>query len=177
MQKCPVYQLEAAWKYIASPCKFPPTPEEISKNVWLRQWSPVTFKEVVKRTYHRYNPCLLETGTKLYYVLCFDPTTFLYKNIGIHNWIALPPLNFLPSGCDRVIAGSAGNSWAILLRFSWDEFLMPFSLSIRHFVSNNGYWFSTRHCNVGLIKRYWVEAFAWEVVLLIESCNLLHAME
>lgn len=107
MQKCPIYQLEEAWKHIGSPSKFPPTETEISKNQWLRQWKPVTFKDPAKRLYQRYQPCLLETSTKLYYVIGFDPTTSL-KNLGIHNWIALPPLDFLPLGCERVIAGSAG---------------------------------------------------------------------
>lgn len=101
--------MEAAWKHIPPPCKFPPDPEDVSKNQWLRNWTPVTFKDAATRTYHRYQPCLLETSTKLFYVLGFDPTTNL-KNLGIHNWMALPPLDFLPSGCERVIAGAAGNS-------------------------------------------------------------------
>lgn len=107
-QKCPIYQLERAWKYIATPCKYPPTAAEISKNQWLRAWTPVTFKDPASRTYHRYHPVLLETGTKLYYVVCFDQSTPQDKSLGINNFIALPPLNFLPPGCDKVIAGSAG---------------------------------------------------------------------
>jgi hypothetical protein len=110
VQKCPIYQLEIAWKYIASPCKVPATQDEISKNTWMRVWSPVAFKDVANRSYHRYHPVLMETGTKLFYVQSFDPTTYHNKKIGRHNWIALPPLNFLPPGCERVIAGSAGNS-------------------------------------------------------------------
>ncbi|KAG0564098.1 hypothetical protein KC19_8G082500 [Ceratodon purpureus] len=107
LTKCPIYQLEEAWKHIGSPAKFPPTPTEISKNQWLRQWKPVTFKDAAKRLYQRYHPCLLETSTKLYYVIGFDSTTNL-KKLGIHNWIALPPLNYLPQGCEKVIAGAAG---------------------------------------------------------------------
>ncbi|KAG0601560.1 hypothetical protein M758_11G121600 [Ceratodon purpureus] len=106
LTKCPVYQLENAWKIIGSPCKFPPTPDEISKNTWMRQWTPISFKDIYKRSYHRYHPVLMETGTKLFYVVSFDPGT-LNKDMG-YNWIALPPLNFLPPGCERVIAGSAG---------------------------------------------------------------------
>ncbi|XP_073396658.1 uncharacterized protein [Physcomitrium patens] len=106
--RCPIYQLEAAWKHIATACKFPPTPTEISKNEWLRHWTPVTFKDAATRAYHRYSPFLLETSTKLYYNIGFNLSSTHPKDRGIRNWTALPPLNFLPPGVDRVIAGSAG---------------------------------------------------------------------
>lgn len=132
VQTCPVFQLESAWGSISSPCKFPATPEDVSKNLWLRQWSPLNFKDDTQKAYYRYQPCLLETGTKLYYVVCLEPGISDYKYIGTHSWIALPPLNFLPPGCDRVIAGSAGNFWSPRLSSPCFRALFRSYLGIHH---------------------------------------------
>ncbi|XP_073385158.1 uncharacterized protein [Physcomitrium patens] len=134
---CPVFQLESAWGSISSPCKFPATPEDVSKNLWLRQWSPLNFKDDTQKAYYRYQPCLLETGTKLYYVVCLEPGISDYKYIGTHSWIALPPLNFLPPGCDRVIAGSAG---LLVLDGGEQPGAMPITLWGRPAVPNDKFW-------------------------------------
>ncbi len=113
VQKCPIFQLDPAWNLLASQCKTSPSRLELSTNTWLRAWSPTKFANINTRTYYRYHPCIMETRNKLYHIVGFDQynisndhaTTSTHLN---ENWLALPPLNYLPTKCDKVIAGSAG---------------------------------------------------------------------
>ncbi|CAK9869747.1 unnamed protein product [Sphagnum jensenii] len=102
----PIEMLDRAWKKLdRGDVKYLMTSN--LENGTLIEWDPIFLKDENRRTYRNYFPSLVEMKSGEFRVIAFRPP--------LHNrkqdpgcWFAMPSLNFLPIGINKVIAGDGG---------------------------------------------------------------------
>ncbi|CAK9213107.1 unnamed protein product [Sphagnum troendelagicum] len=102
----PIEMLDRAWKKLdRGDVKYLMTSN--LENGTLIEWDPFFLKDENKRTYHNYFPSLVEMKSGEFRVIAFKPPLHNRKQ-DPGRWFAMPSLNFLPIGINKVIAGDGG---------------------------------------------------------------------
>ncbi|CAM6042001.1 unnamed protein product [Sphagnum compactum] len=102
----PIEMLDRAWKKLdRGDVKYLMTSN--LENGTLIEWDPFLLKDEKKRIYHNYFPSLVEMKSGEFRVIAFKPPLHNRKQ-DPGRWFAMPSLNFLPIGINKVIAGDGG---------------------------------------------------------------------
>ncbi|KAH8931966.1 hypothetical protein BDL97_19G048300 [Sphagnum fallax] len=102
----PIEMLDRAWKKLdRGDVKYLMTSN--LENRTLIEWDPFFLKDENKRIYHNYFPSLVEMKSGEFRVIAFRPPLHNRKQ-DPGRWFAMPSLNFLPIGINKVIAGDGG---------------------------------------------------------------------
>jgi hypothetical protein len=102
----PIEMLDQAWKKLdRGDVKYLMTSNV--ENGTLIEWDPFFLKDENKHIYHNYFPSLVEMKSGEFRVIAFRPPLHNRKQ-DPGRWFAMPSLNFLPIGINKVIAGDGG---------------------------------------------------------------------